>query len=98
MFRHSRWTLELGCFKVSDGSELFRHDLDEMFNASPSIVNNTLYLLDAEGTMHMTAVRPEPPQEVKTASLGEKCFASPAFVEGRIYIRGEKHLWCIGAK
>ena len=87
---------ELACFKVTDGSELFRYDLDEMFNASPSIVGDTLYLLDAEGTMHMTAVRPEPPQEVKTASLGEKCFASPAFVEGRIYIRGEKHLWCIG--
>ena len=28
--------------------------------------------------------------------LGEKVFASPAFSDGDIFIRGAKHLWCIG--
>jgi hypothetical protein len=30
--------------------------------------------------------------------LGEKVFASPAFSDGDIFIRGAKHLWCIGEK
>lgn len=28
--------------------------------------------------------------------IGERMSASPAFVDGRIYMRGEKHLFCIG--
>jgi outer membrane protein assembly factor BamB len=30
--------------------------------------------------------------------LGEKVFASPAFSDGDIFIRGAKHLWCIRGK
>jgi len=30
------------------------------------------------------------------SELGENCYASPAFMDGRIYIRGEKNLYCIG--
>jgi hypothetical protein len=30
------------------------------------------------------------------ASLGEKAFSTPAFAGGKIYIRGEKNLFCIG--
>ena len=30
--------------------------------------------------------------------LGEKVFASPAFSDGDIFLRGAKHLWCIGRK
>jgi hypothetical protein len=29
-------------------------------------------------------------------SLGENCFASPAISRGQMFIRGEKHLFCIG--
>ena len=28
--------------------------------------------------------------------LGENCYASPAISDGRIYIRAERHLYCIG--
>ena len=31
-------------------------------------------------------------------ALGEKIYASPAFSDGDIFHRGEKHLWCIGKK
>lgn len=30
--------------------------------------------------------------------LGERVYASLAFSDGDIFIRGAKHLWCIGAK
>jgi outer membrane protein assembly factor BamB len=31
-----------------------------------------------------------------TSSVGEPVFASPALAGGRIYIRGERHLFAIG--
>jgi hypothetical protein len=30
-------------------------------------------------------------------ALDEGCYSSPAVSHGQIYIRGEKHLWAIGA-
>jgi outer membrane protein assembly factor BamB len=36
--------------------------------------------------------------EVARAELGEHAWACPAFADGRIYIRGMTHLFCIGAK
>ena len=34
-------------------------------------------------------------ETVSECSLGEGCVTSPAFQSGRMYIRGEKHLFCI---
>ena len=31
-------------------------------------------------------------------SIGEPCGASIAIADGKLFIRGEKHLFCIGAK
>jgi hypothetical protein len=36
--------------------------------------------------------------EVTRCELGENCYASPAFADGRIYIRANKNLYCIGKK
>ena len=86
---------ELICAKLSDGSEVFRHDLEAEFQASPSIVGDHFYLLDTDGVMHITPVGAEAPTEVRKCALGEPCFASPAFVGNRIYIRSKTTLFCI---
>ena len=52
-------------------------------------------LLSEEGEMFIIEAGPEYKEAAKY-ELGEKCFASPAFADGRIYIRGEKNLYCIG--
>ena len=33
---------------------------------------------------------------VAEAELGEECVTSPAFRDGRMYIRGKEHVFCIG--
>jgi hypothetical protein len=33
---------------------------------------------------------------VAKSSLGEDVAASFALADGRVYVRGAKHLWCIG--
>jgi outer membrane protein assembly factor BamB len=35
-------------------------------------------------------------KELARCELGEDCYASPAFADGRIYIRGLENLYCIG--
>jgi outer membrane protein assembly factor BamB len=68
-----------------------------MFNASPGLVGDKLYLLDMKGTMHIIAAADEF-RAIGTCKVGEKCLASPAFADGRVYIRSEKNLYCIGSK
>jgi outer membrane protein assembly factor BamB len=85
------------CYRVEDGKKAYEHDLREPFRASPSIVGDKLYLLSLKGVMHIAQVGPEY-KELGKCELGEECFASPAFVDGRIYIRGVKNLYCIGGR
>ncbi len=87
----------LSCLKVSDGTMLWEEDLRAYFFASPSLVGDKLYLLDEDGTMSIAEYKPKYKELVK-CKLGEKCHASPAFVDGRIYIRGFDNLYCIGGQ
>ncbi|MHC4552764.1 MAG: outer membrane protein assembly factor BamB family protein [Planctomycetota bacterium] len=94
------WTLttmgDLGCFSVADGSEVYTEWLDANFQASPTLVGDVLYILSEKGEMILAEAGAEY-KEIKRNALGEKTFASPAFQNGRIYIRGHKHLYGIGA-
>ncbi len=85
----------LTCYKVADGKRLWEQDLREGFWASPSLVGDKLYLLTEEGVMLIVQAGPEY-KELTRCELGEECRASPAFADGRIYIRGLENLYCIG--
>lgn len=85
----------LSCHKVSDGKKLWEHDFLEYFFASPSLVGDKVYLLSQKGAMFIIQAGSEYKQLAKCA-LGEECHASPAFADGRIFIRGIHNLYCIG--
>jgi outer membrane protein assembly factor BamB len=54
-----------------------------------------IYALGRDGTMQILAAA-RSYQVLGTCSLGEGADATPALGNGRIYIRGRKHLWCVG--
>jgi len=87
----------LACFDSSDGSKVWAHEFDDMFQASPSIVGDKVVLLTEKGGLIVVGSAKEF-KEISRSDLGEKCFASPAFADGRMYIRGNKNLYCIGNK
>ena len=87
----------LSCHNTSDGKKLWEHDLREYFLASPSLVGKNLYLLSEKGIMYIIEAAGEY-KELAKCELGEECHASPAFADGRIYIRGVEHLYCIESK
>ena len=87
----------LTCYKTTDGTRVWEKDLVMNFLASPSLVGDHLYLLSEKGVMLIAEAGTEY-KEVAKCELGEDCFASPAFMDGRIYIRGLENLYCIGDK
>lgn len=64
------------------------------FTASPVAYDGKLLLIseDGDGFLFRAGAVPE---VLHVNSLGEPVYASPALANGRIYIRGDKHLYCI---
>jgi outer membrane protein assembly factor BamB len=83
------------CIKAATGEILWTEDLGPQY-ASPVLAGGLIYMPNDEGTM--TIIKPGPKFEaVAKNSIGEKMFASPAISNGKIYLRGENHLFCIGS-
>lgn len=85
------------CVDATSGKKNYEHPFDVAVNASPIIIGNQVYLLDAQGTMHIITTASVFTEESK-GSVPDKTLATPAFARGRIYIRGLKTLFCIGVK
>ncbi len=65
------------------------------FTASPVAFDGKILLTSEDGDTFV--VKAGPKHEVlRTNSLGEPVYASPAIADGKIFIRGEKHLYAIG--
>ena len=93
------WTLTtygvLSCREVATGAAAGSMKVRGTFHASPSIAGGLLYLLETDGTMVILEARPGG-REVARCRLPDRTLASPAFAGRRIYVRGEKYLYCIG--
>ena len=85
------------CYNAENGTHLWEKELEMDFNASPSLVGNRIYLMNTKGVMLIIEAGREF-REITKCPLGENVNTSPAFAEGRIYLRGKKHLFCIGEK
>ncbi len=88
---------ETTCFNAGDGKLLWTHDFGGMIWASPTLAGDLVYLPSDNGTTHVFRLGAafEP---VRQNKLGEPIEASPAFGDGQIILRGEKHLFCIVRK
>ncbi len=84
------------CFKAATGDLIWEERLGEQ-HASLVSANGLVYFLNDNGVMNV--VRPGGKFDlVARNELGQRTFASPAVSEGRLFIRGERHLFCIGSK
>jgi outer membrane protein assembly factor BamB len=84
------------CIDAKQGTLVWSQEFDEGFYASPVIIGNRVYALDMSGVMHIFDVA-DSYQTIGDPELGESTMSTPAFDHGRIYIRGEKHLFAIGS-
>ena len=63
--------------------------------ASPVVAGSCLYWLADNGNTHVVQLTNGNYREIAINSLGEKGIASPAIADGRLYIRTDKHLFCV---
>jgi outer membrane protein assembly factor BamB len=87
----------LTCFDAKDGKKVWEHDLDMEVQSSPSIVGDRLFILGSKGVAVVVGAGREF-KEIARSTLPDQFLASPAFGDGRMYLRGATNLWCLGEK
>lgn len=83
------------CLDLRTGAEHWNERLGGNFAASPVCAANRIYFLNDEGVAYVLKAGKEF-QLLAKNDLKERIRASPAVVDGDLYIRSESHLWRIG--
>jgi outer membrane protein assembly factor BamB len=84
------------CFDAGSGKILWQERIGG-HHASLVSANGLVYFLSDEGVTRV--VKPGPDFNlIAQNELSEPCFASPAISHGQIFLRGDKHLYCVGKK
>ena len=85
----------LACYDLKTGEKYWEHDVGKTLYSSPMYADGKIFMMDNDGVMRIY----EFGKEMKLISenkLGEHAGTTPAFTNGKIYIRGDKNLYCIG--
>ncbi len=83
------------CFEAKSGARKWLKQLGKHHSASPVAANGLLYFTADDGVTWV--LRASDTFEVVSKNpLGEEVYASPAVARGQIFLRGEKHLFCVG--
>lgn len=83
------------CFKAATGEVIWRERLGGRFSASPLWADGKIYFLSEKGTTTVIADGAEF-KILAENELNETCKASPALSQENIFIRSDRHLYCIG--
>jgi outer membrane protein assembly factor BamB len=83
------------CYDAQTGTKYWEHEFGTPVFASPMYAEGKFFILDKNGIMHI--LKPDQKYTViGEPALGEGSSCTPAFADGRIILRGDKHLYCIG--
>jgi outer membrane protein assembly factor BamB len=83
------------CLEAATGKPVWRQRLGGTYSASPIHAAGKLYLLSDSGETTVLEAGAKFKVVAKNP-LGERCQASPAASDGKLFVRTEKHLFCIG--
>lgn len=103
VFRQRAYVLqdrgELDCVDPPTGKIVWRAKFPHSsanFYASPVIADGVLFAAREDGAVFVAKIE-DGFQLLAENSVGEKVIASPVLVAGRVLIRGERHLFCLGS-
>ncbi|HYV27819.1 MAG TPA: PQQ-binding-like beta-propeller repeat protein [Candidatus Eisenbacteria bacterium] len=82
------------CFEAKTGKIMWAERMGE-HHASLVSANELVYFLNDEGVMNVVRASGDFTPLAKN-ELGERTFASPAISKGQLFLRSDKHLFCIG--
>jgi outer membrane protein assembly factor BamB len=84
----------VSCFDAASGEVLGRQEFTRGFWASPILAGGRIYALDRSGVMRILSAD-RTLTLLASPAIGEKSDSTPAFRGGDIFLRGERHLFCI---
>jgi outer membrane protein assembly factor BamB len=85
----------LSCYEAKSGALEYQQRLEGKFTASPIAGDGKLYFTNEDGTSFVVQAGSHYAL-LSSNRLGEYCLASPAAAGGELFLRSEKHLYCIG--
>ncbi|MFO7976402.1 MAG: PQQ-binding-like beta-propeller repeat protein [Candidatus Hydrogenedentota bacterium] len=85
---------EFICLDKETGEEVWFHEFDQGFYSSPIRIGDRIYVADLQGTMNIFGTGEEF-ELLGALELGEPVYATPAYLDHRMYVRTEQHLLCI---
>jgi outer membrane protein assembly factor BamB len=88
-----------GCYEAKTGKQVWYESLPDAgtndFMASPVLIDGKIYAPSDHGDVYVFAA--EPTFRLLARNTLSDCFrASPAVADGRLYLRGQNHLYCVG--
>jgi outer membrane protein assembly factor BamB len=86
-----------GCHVLQTGEEVWRERLENDIRASPVLIDGKVYAIGFEGDVYVFEAATTF-KLLGKSTMGEQVTASPAVADNRLYIRGDKHLFCIGKR
>ncbi len=87
---------EVFCLELETGDELWSHRLPRnryAYSSSPAIADERLYVTREDGTTFVLKL--DKPELIATNILRENTYATPVFVDGKVFMRTSDYLFCI---
>jgi outer membrane protein assembly factor BamB len=87
------------CMDIQTGDVIWEGQVERSsaeYSASPIIADGKLYVTREDGLTSVLDLSSDEFKLLSVNNLNEFVVATPAFVDGRILIRTDKHLYCIG--
>ena len=102
---HLYWVSDRGiayCVRTADGEQVYKERLADAGQLYASVVfaNGRLYAASRENGTYVYAAKPQFESVAKNTVDEDAgtCNATPAFSEGRMFLRTDRYLYCIGRK
>jgi outer membrane protein assembly factor BamB len=83
------------CLAAADGRQVWRKRFGGEFTASPVAADGRIYFVNEAGSTLVIQSGTDEYVEIARNELDEPVYASPAISQGRLFIRGASHLYCI---
>jgi len=86
------------CFDLKSGKQIWSLPLERNrtgYSASPVIAAGRMYVTREDGKSFVINIENDKPELLASNDIDEFTVATPAFVDGMIFMRTHDHLWCI---
>ena len=86
------------CYDARTGEVVWRERIEGKHSSSPIYAAGKIYFLEEATGASIVIEAGSKFKQIARNTLGEKCKASMAAAQGNLFIRSERHLYCIGPR